>query len=486
MRASLIFPATRIWILALALLLPPAQSYADPIRVTTWDLQPGPAAGTNVLSHEFQQNLATQAAEALRKLRPDVILLQQVAGWETCLQIAQALKPETYHIAICSSFRDPLNKISGGQVAILSKAKSYLAWSEPWRIGGPSQGEQGGFAFAAIQLGGKNIGFFSIQLSDGGIGLRKARDESASQLLKQIDALHNWSVNRLQAIIVAGHFGETPGDLRLEQIGFDNAFAGAATLDSILTRDAGRVDSPRMTQIALCEHEAVTCEMDLTAPKALPARPPPAALANATRPQNNLQSLSWLAGGLVIGLAFLVLARKLARRPELTATTLVSIAPPPADQIIVARPPQSRPYVHIETEGSTQTQSQSWRPPPEAGCVSAPMPAAVRAGVIANLSRWLKQKMVQRLVSDRAQLLATQQAAARKLQTVDQRLAKVERQIRQINQQYEQRIDALLNELDTAKEENRELIRDKIALVKAEMEKAQRDAGAPTKEHQQS
>jgi hypothetical protein len=212
--------------------------------------------------------------------------------------------------------------------------------------------------------------------------------------------------------------------------------------------------------------------------------------ANATKPRDSLKNLSWLAGSLLIGLVFLILARKLAGRselrPALKGRTVMTIAPPPGNQVIVARPSPTQPYVHIETEGSTQTQSQSWRPPPEAGRVSAPMPAPARAGVIANLSRWLRQQVVQRLVSDRAQLLATQQSAALKMQTVDQRLTKIERQIRQINQQYEQRIDALLNELDTAKEENRELIRDKIALVKAEMEKARREAGAPAKEPQQS
>ena len=89
--------------------------------------------------------------------------------------------------------------------------------------------------------------------------------------------------------------------------------------------------------------------------------------------------------------------------------------------------------MQIETEASTQTQSQTWPPRAEAGRVTARMPEAVREGVIANLSRWLKQKVVQRLVSDRAQLLATQEAAALKMLAVDERLAKVEQQIQQRN-----------------------------------------------------
>jgi hypothetical protein len=483
-------------------------------------------AGTNGWSNEFQQSLLQEAAKSLKKLRPDVILLQQVAGWETCHQLAQALQPETYHVVICSSFRDPSDKLLSRQVAILSKAKAFLAWSEPWRNNGQSQAAPGGFAFAAVPWGDKNVGIFSVQLGEGdcpgaddsrGAALPQAREESARQLVKQIASLQNWKTNRLQALIVAGDFNTTPDDLRLarektlpslEQFGFESVFAGlppekhvtlpgnarrpAATLDYIFARDAAPAAPPLITQSALSEHCAVTCEMDLAAPKAAPA---PAALANATTPADYTQTLLWVAELLAGCLAIFVLARKLARRsglqpasaalPEFKAKTAISMATPRADQIIVAPPSDSPPYVHIAMEGSTQTQSQPWRPSPDPGRLTAPMPVAVRAGLIANLSRWLKQKLVQQLVSDRAQLLATQQAAALKVLAVDERLAKIERQIQQRKEEYERRIDDLLKELIIAKEENRELIRAKIALVKAEMEKARLKAGQHNEDRQQ-
>jgi endonuclease/exonuclease/phosphatase family metal-dependent hydrolase len=621
--------------MGLALVLPGAPSQAAPIRVTTWDLQPGAVAGTNGWSNKFQQNLVQEAAEGLKKLRPDVILLQQVADWETCHELAQALQPETYQVVICSSFRDPRAKLLSRQVAILSKAKAYLAWSEPWQNSSASPAAPGGFAFAAIRLGNKNIGLFSVQFSDGvssgtddsrGAEWQQARGESARQLVRRIALLQDWRNNRLQTFIVGGDFNTTPDDVRLvhektlsllEQSGFDNALAGlplekrvtlpgdarrpAATLDYIFTRDAGLVGPALITQGALCEHEAVTCEMDLAAPKATPAPPPlaalkatpappllamsnvtpalpplaasnatpalpplaaskatpappplaasnatpaplplaasnatpalpplaasnaspappplaarvdlppvkpsanpthrapaPAALANATTATASPQTRLWLAGFLAAGLALFVLVRKLARRselapvpaaaPDLKGRTGASIAIPHADQIIVAPPAESLPYVHIEMEGSMQTQSQTWQPRPDAGGVTARMTEGVRAGVIANLSRWLKQKAVQRLVSDRARLLATQQAAGLAVLAVDQRLARIEHQIQQINQGYEQRIDDLLKELIATKEENRELISARIALVKAEMDKARLKAGPHAREHQQ-
>jgi endonuclease/exonuclease/phosphatase family metal-dependent hydrolase len=561
--------------MGLALVLSSAPSQSALIRATTWDLQPGAVADTNGWSNEFQKSLVQEAAESLKKLRPDVIMLQQVADWETCQQLAQALQPEIYQVAICSSFRDPRTNLLSRQVAILAKAKAYLAWSETWQNSSAAPAAPGGFAFAAIRLGNQNIGFFSVQFSDGASSgtdesrsaeWQQARAESARQLIKQIDSLQDWKDNRLQTYIVAGDFNTTPDDVGLadektlsllEQCGFDNAFAGlplkrratlpgdarrpAATLDYIFTRDAGRVGPALITQSALCERGAVTCEMDLAAPKAAPAPPPlavsnappapapptasnataapaplaaradlppvkpsanprnrtpgPLALANTTNAAASPQTRLWLAGFLAAVVALFVLSRKLARRSDLApvpaaapgskAIAGASITNPHTDQIIVAPQAESLPYVHIDMEGSMQTQSQTWPPRADANRMPARMTEGVRAGVIASLSQWLKQKAVQRLVSDRAQLLATQQAAALAVLAVDQRLARIEHQIQQINQDYEQRIDDLLKDLIAAKEENHELIRAKITLVKADMEKARLKAGQLAREHQQ-
>jgi endonuclease/exonuclease/phosphatase family metal-dependent hydrolase len=682
-------------LLGLALALRAAPSPSAPIRVTTWDLQPSAAAGTNGWSKTFQQSLVHEAAQRLKKLRPDVILLQQVADWETCHQLAQALQPETYQVVICSSFRDPHGKLLRRQVAILSKAKAYQTWAEPWQKRSASPAPPGGFAFAAINLGEKNIGIFSVLLSDAHSSgaeesrspqWQEARSESARQLVQQIALLQGWRNNRPQTFVVAGDFNTTPDDWRLvheqtlsllQQSGFDNAFGGlplekrvtlpgnalrpAATLDYIFTRDAGLVAPPLTTPSAFCDHESVTCEMDLAMPKAAPApppqivsktaptplrlavskanleppplamskatpvplplaapkrppgppplavadailapsslavsnataaTPPPAAsnippataplaapktpptppllaasnataappllarsnvppatpplsspngpptspllaasnataapaplvvraelppakpsanpanrasapdvLVKATTPAASPQALLWLAGFLAAGLALFVFARKLVRQseqapvadpaPDLQAGTGAGMATPQADQDFFSPPSESPPYVRIEMEGSTQTQSQTWPPRKDDQRVTARMNEGVRAGVIANLSRWLKEKAVQRLVSDRAQLLAMQEAAGLKVLAVDQRLARIEHQIQQINHDYERRIDDLLRELIAAKEENRELIRAKITLVKAEMERARVRVGQHTREHQE-
>ena len=180
----------------------------------------------------------------------------------------------------------------------------------------------------------------------------------------------------------------------------------------------------------------------------------------------------------------------------------VQLPPQPPDIKKTSNTPPStnQPQVQIETQSVTQTESQSSDPGravaantirmPEAAREAKPevvreeIPEAVRAGVIANLTQWLKKNLVRRLVSDRAQLLATQEAAALTVLAVDERLTKIEQKIEVRNQDYERRIDQLLNALSNAKAENREMIRAQIMFLKAEMEKERLKNQQDDDEHQ--
>ena len=136
--------------------------------------------------------------------------------------------------------------------------------------------------------------------------------------------------------------------------------------------------------------------------------------------------------------------------------------------------PRARePIVHVEAPGTTQTQAEALR---RRAVTSEHQDeranAVIRKHLIPQLSAWLKQKLMQKLITDRAQLLETQQAAAHKVMAVEERVSRIEQQVQRQNETYQARIEALSRELLTAKEENRELIRDRIAQVKAEMEAA--------------
>jgi Endonuclease/Exonuclease/phosphatase family len=146
--------------------------------------------------------------------------------------------------------------------------------------------------------------------------------------------------------------------------------------------------------------------------------------------------------------------------------------------------PAPRPVIQLEpAAGTTHTESAAWkRRALDAERRAAGAQEAIRRGVVPHFRQWVKQKFAQRLLQDRSQLLLAQQSAARKAIAVDQRLARIEIQIREQNLAYEQRIQELSRELAAAKEENRDLIRSRIAQIKLEMEATRAKLLAPAEE----
>jgi endonuclease/exonuclease/phosphatase family metal-dependent hydrolase len=534
-------------------LMSAAGVHAAPLRVTTWGMQPRSAPQGSGAERQSEADRVQQTAAVLKKLDPDVIILQQVENWQSCDELIKALRPTNYNLAVCSSFRDAkTGALSRQQVAILSKTKSYISWSEAWKSEGNTAALPGGFAFAAIKVGNKDVGIFSVQSGDAAPDIagqdsaiqRQGREASAQQLLRQIAGLKSWTANHIDAVVVAGDFntstdnpqfaGEKTFQL-LEDAGLANAFGSepssqritfqgndghaAATLDYIFTRNAGFVGMPQITSVDWSEHFPVTCDVDLNAPKVvttvLPVArvdPPTVKPAQTPAAQTNITSVPpvvqqavlptsskykesawWLAGAVSGGLLLIIVAWRLGRgsRVQRTAaiTTLVAMKaeagksitfPAESGRIVVTHPASGTmgsaantpTIIHVATPDSSQTQSQAWqRRAEEAERRERQAAAVARAGLIPHLSRWLKEKLVHKLVSDRSHLMETQQAAALKLLAVDDRLSRIESQLQQRNQDYEQRINELMRELAVAKEENRELIRAKITLVKAEMER---------------
>src|SRR4051812_11398468 len=69
------------------------QVSAQTVRVSTYDFASAwRSNATNVIE---------QAAGQMTRLAPDVILLRGVSGWKMCSQLAQALKPAQYRVAVC-------------------------------------------------------------------------------------------------------------------------------------------------------------------------------------------------------------------------------------------------------------------------------------------------------------------------------------------------------------------------------------------------
>jgi Endonuclease/Exonuclease/phosphatase family len=104
------------------------------IRITTWNLEWFPNGSAHDATPEVQGQRIAAAADVLRPIDADIILLQEVRDYEACVRLGEAIAPGMYHLAICSAFKEQFQRGLGKQqVAILSKYQAQAAWSEPWK-----------------------------------------------------------------------------------------------------------------------------------------------------------------------------------------------------------------------------------------------------------------------------------------------------------------------------------------------------------------
>jgi hypothetical protein len=505
------------WFLLVTLMLSPA-SFADSIRVTTWSLNTGAsgAPGTN-------ETRVAEVAATLKKLDPDVILLQGVPDWKTCDQLVLGLKPSNYSVLVCSAFRNgSRGGLSQNQVAILSKRKAYFSWTEAWLTSGDERAlASAGFAFAAMQIGSQRLGFYSLELPAATSGRADARlgELPAPKLLAHARSVRSWEANQVEAMVLGGgqasgardsKGGFQPFFSRLAEAGFGEASgeSGVRPADFLLTEPSGWA-SPQNVG-ARSENSPVTYILDLDPAKIAaarasareqlsaraPGKPNPRAAAESETlapPRVRVPAfspgliLAIVMSGLIIflGVAWTCIRwirRPLPSAPRLLAENCVSSSytvvvgtqsatgqcPPAAGS---SSPPQ--PVIHLEAPGTTNTHAQALQlRPATSEHHREPATEALRAGLIAELSRWLKQRLLRKLIADRLHLVETQRAAALKASAVEDRLARLEHQIQRQNMGYQQRIEDLTRALIAAKEENRDLIRAQIRQVKAEMEAA--------------
>jgi len=118
---------SRTFLLVIALILAfvsDASSLGDGavIRITTWNLEWFPNGSPKRIPAEEQAKRIAAAADVLRPLNSDILFLQEVQDYDACARLAEAIRPHTYQVAICSAFK-------GGeqQVAILCREPAQTA-----------------------------------------------------------------------------------------------------------------------------------------------------------------------------------------------------------------------------------------------------------------------------------------------------------------------------------------------------------------------
>lgn len=105
-----------------------------------------------------------------------------------------------------------------------------------------------------------------------------------------------------------------------------------------------------------------------------------------------------------------------------------------------------------------------------AGVLQVTGDPATREATIPHVAREWKDRLVRALFTQRSVLLANEQAASRRVQEMEERLARLQPAIAERIRGYEQRIDALEKEIAERDAETRELLRAKLVLARKELD----------------
>src|SRR6059036_1553 len=81
-------------------------TFCETLRVSTWNMQWFPSGSANPAAAELEQQRIQEAASLLKEVVPDVLLVQEIRDWKTSEDLVEALKPESYHVLVCSAFKD--------------------------------------------------------------------------------------------------------------------------------------------------------------------------------------------------------------------------------------------------------------------------------------------------------------------------------------------------------------------------------------------
>lgn len=280
--------------LFVALLALAAPVLAAPIRVTTWNLEWFPNGSKKELPASEQDKRIAAAADVLRPLNPDIILLQEVRDYDVCARLANAIAPRTYQVAICSAFREPPTPgIGKQQVAILAKYPAQAAWAESWKAMDGVDPPRG-FAFAWFKIGGTDVGVYSVHLKsnlimksdktvEGAKNIRK-REVAIDQLLNHIRDVITPKLSMVKSIVIGGDFNTNLDQPEfahektlptLTAAGFRNSMEGAAPVQRITHPGSGPYPDatfdylfgsnlvpakPLITPSKASDHYPVTCD----------------------------------------------------------------------------------------------------------------------------------------------------------------------------------------------------------------------------------
>lgn len=286
----------RLALILLALCGSGAASFGQ-LRVTTWNLNWFPDGSQQPATPAEQANRIEAAAKVLRKLDSDVLLLQEVRDYAVCTRLAEAIRPHTYSVVICSAFKEPFagsEAIDRQQVAILSKTPAAAAWTERWKASGRIDPPRG-FAFAWLRLKDHDYGIYCLHLKSNlvrgneAVAARKncqKREQATFQLITHLKSTLATAIPSLKTVVVGGDFNTNEDDSsfageqtlsNLTAAGFTNCWEGVplaqrithpkkgrypgATFDYLFVRGGKLLGPPLLAPAWSSDHQPVTVEV---------------------------------------------------------------------------------------------------------------------------------------------------------------------------------------------------------------------------------
>lgn len=258
------------------------------IRITTWNLEWFPNGSAHEAALEVQAQRIEAGADVLKKLNPDILLLQEMRDYDACARLGEAIQPGAYRIVVCSAFKGAKQ-----QEAIVAKIPAQAEWSESWKsIEGIDPPR--GFAFAWFKIGNADIGVYSLHLKSnlvhGNIEIETAknirkREVSTQQLLTHIHDVIGTVIPSIKGLIIGGDFNTNHDQAMfqaektldsLTNAGYRSVFEGIsfterithpgshgypdATFDYFFAKDV-KIGKPIITQTNVSDHLPVTCDV---------------------------------------------------------------------------------------------------------------------------------------------------------------------------------------------------------------------------------
>ncbi len=221
---------------------------AGEITCATWNMEWFPSGVANIRKPDTEPARILSAGEAIKKVSPSILFVQEIRDLETCEKLVQASGTNTLKVAVCSEFKDQAGIPVFQQCAILTTYPVLEAAGERWHSYGVVDPPRG-YAYALIDVGGDLVACFCVHLksnltrkpSDNQMNILK-RELAVSQLLERVRKTGDFKGRKVTRFIIAGDFNTnlddplfvSEGTLRSAlDAGFKDGFEGLAKADRV-------------------------------------------------------------------------------------------------------------------------------------------------------------------------------------------------------------------------------------------------------------